>query len=187
MRANAPKGGIRPLVRWIVAGLTLGCSILLVGCGSMTNIEIVLAPFISPEVIPSAGPNNIGEFMLLAAVENYTSATSPPLWLSVYAEYWPNCNASWCSQWPETYPPPQVTGPPASQIVCLSIGALGAGKSRAMTNFFPRCNKASCPGHVWIALYYDPLCQARVQGPDTGFHLNWAADGNLARQKISGF
>ena len=173
----------------VLAWLTL-CLGLLSGCAS--TVQIVRAPFISPLVLPSSNNTNSGEFTLFVTVHNYDTVTSPDLWLGVYTEYWPNCTAAWCSQWPQTFPPPQVTGPPNTNAGCLHVGVLNPDAGWSPNNYTIdngtlQCMQNSCPGHIWLTLTVDPQCRQRFPGPHTGIHLNWAESGALANEIISEF
>lgn len=155
------------------------------GCQSTVQV-------ITPMVIPSAQTENSGEFTLSAAVQNYSTTNSPDLWLGVYSEYWPNCTAAWCSAWPQVFPGPNTTGPPKSQNDCLHVGVLAPSVGWAVPNYTidhgtRQCVQNTCPGHLWLTLTVDPLCQQRFSGPNTGLHVNWAESGDISRQIISQF
>jgi hypothetical protein len=171
---------------WAAAAPALALS----GCAS--SVQIARVPFISPLVLPSANPANTGEFTLIAAVHNYGSTTSPNLWLGIYSEYWPNCTADWCSAWPQVFPGPAVTGRPQSRSDCLDIGVLAPGAGWTVSDYTIdrgnfTCLQGSCPGHIWLTLFSDPSCRQRVNGPNTGLHLNWAESGALSRVIITSF
>jgi hypothetical protein len=143
-------------------------------CGK--GVEIVKAPLVSPVVVPAPDV-----FKMNVAVKNFSeSASSDDLWLRVYSEYWSKAN-------------PAANEPPCSQTEYLHVGVLAAGKSWAKADYrIDRasncpCVKNNCPGHVWLSLHVAPGYGPHIAGDNTALHVNWAADGDLAKMTIAPF
>ena len=50
-----------------------------------------------------------------------------------------------------------------------------------------KCIKNACPGHVWLSLHIAPYYGPHIEGDNTALHVNWAADGDLAKMTITPF
>ena len=156
-----------------VLGITLS-ALWLTGCGK--GVEIVRAPLVSPVVVPAPDV-----FKMNVAVKNYSSSTtSQDLWLRVYSEYWNKAN-------------PAQFEPPCTQTEYVHVGALTPGQSWGRADYQIdrnsgcRCVKDACPGHVWLSLHIAPGYGPHINGSNTALHVNWAADGDLAKMTISEF
>jgi hypothetical protein len=164
---------MRERVRGRTARALLGAGVLLAGCGK--GVEIVKAPLISPVVVPAPEV-----FKMNVAVKNYGTTSSGSLWLRVYSEYWATAN-------------PAQNQPPCSQTEYLPVGVLAPGQSwgqadyRIDRNSGCACVKNACPGHVWLSLHIAPGYGPHLDGENTALHVNWAADGDLAKMTISTF
>jgi hypothetical protein len=152
----------------------LGAALLLGSCGK--GVEIVKAPLVSPVVLPAPEV-----FRMNVAVKNFSASTSSDaLWLRIYSEYWPKAS-------------PAPNEPPCSQTEYLPVGVLNAGQSWAKADYrIDRatdcpCVKNACPGHVWLSLHIAPGYGPHIAGDNTALHVNWAADGDLAKMTIAPF
>jgi hypothetical protein len=144
------------------------------GCGE--GVEIVKTPLVSPVVVPAPEV-----FKMNVAVKNFSeSASSQDLWLRIYSEYWPKAN-------------PAPLEPPCSRTEYLHVGVLAPTKSWAQADYRIDgntgcgCVKNACPGHVWLSLHIAPNYGPHIAGENTALHVNWAADGDLAKMTISPF